>query len=976
MRLIALAVSLFLTLPLHAQQPVNPAAKLWADSVYNTLGNEERIAQLIVTRLSSMDVKTKKITFLYDQVTDLVKKYNIGGVCVFQGSPVLQAGYLNSLQAMAKTPILISMDAEWGVGMRIIDSVMPLPKQMMLGAIKDSSIIYKYGQVVADQCRRMGIQMNYAPVMDVNNNPDNPVINDRSFGEDKYKVARFGIQYMKGMQDMGVMACAKHFPGHGDVAVDSHYDLPVINKTEAQLDSLELYPFRQLFKEGVGSVMIAHLYIPSIDNRLNRPSSLSANIINGLLRDSIGYEGLTITDGLEMQGVKKYFPDGESSVESIIAGNDLLCLPDNVPLVIKKIKEAIAKNKISWKAIEMHCKKVLMAKYRYGLALLQPINTENLTADLNKDIPAMRKLVAENAITLIANQDKAFFPLDETENNHGEMAYVGIGINIDNAFSQRMRSDYKAGIYYFEPGKKNTDSINALLDSIVLCHQKVVIGIHNINRAPANNFGLSNEAVAFINTLQQKARSITFLFGNAYAAKNWCFAKNMVVCYEDDSIVQNTAIDMLQGKLPYKGTLPVTVCENLPFGYGLVSSGHNLQLTDPRQAGMDAAKLAGIDSIVTDAISKKAMPGCVVLVAKNGKIALEKAYGNYSYEKNEPVSIASVYDLASLTKILSTTLAVMKLYEEGRIDLKKKLGEYLPAVKRSNKENITVEKLLLHEAGLSPFTAFSRETLDKNGFPDKKYYSAVSNADFVIRVADKLFLKNEMSDSFYKRIIQSPLGTADQYVYSDNDFIFLGKLVESQTGMLLDEYVKKYFYEPMGLESIGYRPLNHIALNRIVPSENDDRFRFQVLRGDVHDPGAALLGGVAGHAGLFGDAYDIACIMQMLLNGGELNGKRYLEKETVALFTAYHSDKSRRGYGFDKPEKDNATRPEPYPALSASPATFGHYGFTGTCAWADPENKLIFVFLSNRLYPQGSNLLLKMNIRPKIFETIYQSLIK
>jgi beta-N-acetylhexosaminidase len=451
MRLFLLTLLISINLTGIAQQN---NANSWADSVYKSLSNDERIAQLIVTRLSSMDVKTKKITFLYDQVAELVKKYNIGGVCVFQGSPVLQAGYLNNLQAMAKTPILVSIDAEWGVGMRIIDSVAPLPKQMMLGAVKDATIIYRYGQIVAEQCKRMGIQMNYAPVMDVNNNPENPVINDRSFGEDKYKVALFGTQYMKGMQESGVMACAKHFPGHGDVAVDSHYDLPVINKSMTDLDSLEMYPFRQIFKEGVGSVMIAHLFIPSIDKRKNRPTSLSASNIKELMRSRIGYQGLTITDGLEMQGVKKFFPDGESSVESLIAGNDLLCLPDNIPLVIKKIKEAIDKKRLSWEEIEQHCKKVLRAKYEYGLTQLKPINTENLTADLNKDIPAMRRLVAENAITLLSKKDSIFFPLKSDTTAVGEVAYVGVGLNTDNAFAARMRRDHKATVYYFDYSKK------------------------------------------------------------------------------------------------------------------------------------------------------------------------------------------------------------------------------------------------------------------------------------------------------------------------------------------------------------------------------------------------------------------------------------------------------------------------------------------------------------------------------------------
>ncbi len=947
-------------------------AKRWADSVFKTLTNDEQIAQLMVVRLSTIDNKTKLVTFFDEQVSNLVKQYNIGGVCLFQGSPVKQATVLNTLQAMAKTPILMCIDAEWGVGMRMTDSVLPLPKQMMLGAMKDAAIVYKYGQIVAEQCQRTGIQVNYAPVVDVNNNPNNPVINDRSFGEDKYKVAQFGIQYMKGMQDLGVMACAKHFPGHGDVAVDSHYDLPVINKTMEQLDSLELYPFQQIFKAGISSVMVAHLYIPAIDSTPNRATSLSPKNINGLMRNELGYQGLTFTDALEMQGVKKYFPDGEASVQSIIAGNDMLCLPGDVPQSIAKIKEAIEAKKISWADIEMHCKKVLMAKYQYGLASLQPINTDNLTADLNSKVPAMSRLVAENAITLLAKKDNSFFPLAIEKNNKpGGVAYVAVGSKNESAVTRRMAADYKAGIFYFDYNQN--DSVVISLVKELSSYKKIVIGIHNLNRAPANNFGISTQAVSLVNQLQQKNNAVTLLFANAYAVKNFCDAKNLVVCYEDDSIIQNTAIDLLQGKLPYKGALPVTVCDNFKYGFGISTAAY-FPLQNNGATGFNAAKLTSIDSIANDAIEKKAIPGCVVLVAKDGKIAYQKAFGYFSNEEKKPVTVKSVYDMASVTKICATTLAVMKLYEEGKLDLKKKLGDYLPSVKGSNKENLLIEKILLHQAGLVAYIPFYKETLDASGVPLKSLYTSAATDSFSIRVANNFYMRNDWRDTMYKEILQSPLGPADKYIYSDNDFIFLGKTVEAISGFTLDEYVRRTFYNPMSLPSMGFKPLLRMDTSRIVPTENEKQFRLQLLRGDVHDPGAAMFGGVAGHAGLFSDAYDLAAVMQMLLNGGTYNGKQYLQKETIDLFTAYHSNISRRGYGFDKPEKDNATRAEPYPALSASAQTFGHTGFTGTCVWADPASNLVFIFLSNRVNEPVPDLFLKMNVRPKIYEVIYNAL--
>lgn len=955
------------------------AARHWADSVYKTLSKDERIAQLMVVRLSTIDSKTKVVTFFDDQVADLVKRYNIGGVCLFQGSPVKQAMMINSLQAMARTPILMCIDAEWGLGMRMTDSVMPLPKQMMLGAMKDQSIVYRYGQIVAEQCKRIGIQVNYAPVVDVNNNPNNPVINDRSFGEDKYKVGDFGVAYMKGMQDAGVMACAKHFPGHGDVNTDSHFDLPVINKSITQLDSLELYPFRKMFNAGVGSVMVAHLYIPSIDNTPNRATSLSPQNVNGLMRNTLHYNGLTFTDALEMQGVKKFYPNGAASVQSLIAGNDMLCLPGDVPLSIAKIKEAIKKKKLKWSDIEAHCIKVLEAKYNYGLANLQPVSTDHLTADVNRDVPGMRRQVAENAITLVSSKNNNFFPLKD--NKEGDVAFVGIGISDENDFAKRMKADYNAVPFYFDAGA----SYNEALVKKISAYKKVVIGIHNLGRYPANNFGLTKDMVSFANALQKNDNSISFIFGNAYALRNFCNAPNAVVCYEDDAIIQNTAADLLEGAVFYKGVLPVTVCETFKYGFGIETKPADVPFQKDSARAFHKDVFLKIDSTVYDAIGLHAIPGAVLLALKDGKIMYEKGYGYKTYEDRVttqqikgdqlPVNMYTVYDLASLTKICATTLCIMKLYEEGKLDLKKNLSAYLPETIGTNKENISIEKLLLHEAGLEPTIFFYKETLDAFGKPLPALYSATANDSMNIEVAGHLFLKNNWEDTIYQRILQSKRGREGRYVYSDNDFILLGKVVERITGEKLDRYTDENFYSPLGLSSTGFDPLTRNFEKDIAPTENEKNFRLQILRGYVHDQGAAMMGGTAGHAGLFSNAYDLGVIMQMLLNGGNFNGREYFKKETVDLFTAYHSEVSRRGYGFDKPEKDNDSRKEPYPSRLASPQTFGHTGFTGTCAWADPAKGLVFIFLSNRVYPSSSNnLLLNMNLRGKLMDDLYEAI--
>lgn len=969
-KLICLVLGFMLLSSSFAQFSSNLGADQWVDSVFRTLSKDDKIAQLFVIRTSAPPAAGAPSATFYDkEVTEAIQKYRVGALCLFQGGPQQHIQRINYFQQISKVPLLVTIDGEWGLGMRM-DSVQALPRPMMLGAVQDPSIVYKYGKVVGEQCRRAGIQVNYAPVMDVNNNPNNPVINDRSFGEDKYKVAAYGIQYMRGMMDANIMGTAKHFPGHGDVAVDSHYDLPVINKTRAELDSLELYPFREAIKAGFPGMMVAHLQVNAIDHTANKPTSISYNNVTKLLREELGFKGLTFTDALEMQGVKKYFPDGEASVQALIAGNDMLCLPGDIPASMEKIKKAIKKKKLTWAAIDEHVKKLLYAKYRLGLANLNPTPYFHLTQDLNKDIESTTRLVAENAITLLRSEDGFAFPLVKGK----RIAYVGIGIDTDNEFARQVREDFNAHVYYFNY-KQTAERAGQLFQYLKDQYDIVVIGVHAYSRRPANNFGISDAARGLILQLQSLPHAVTLAFGNPYAIRNFCDGKVLLACYEDDNITQQTAGDILYGRLTPKGKLPVTVCDNFPYGWGLVTKGL-LNKAPATDLGFDAVKLLQIDSIVNDAIEKQAIPGGVVLVAKDGKIAYERAFGKLSYNSDECVYPETIYDLASVTKIMATTVSVMKLYDEGRIDLQKTLGDYLPCVKGSNKENLKLWDIILHQAGLKAWIPFYRETVDTilQNTPIYKYYSYRKDSMHRVRVAENMYLRNDWVDTMYARILQSDLSLTGKYVYSDNDFIFLGKIVEAVTGQPLDTYVKQQFYDKLNMRTTGFKPRDRFPLNYIAPTEEEPGFRQQLIHGDVHDPGAAMFGGVAGHAGLFSDAYDLSVLAEVLLNGGELNGYRFFKKETIDYFTDYHAD-SRRGLGFDKPEKDNDTRKEPYPALSASPKVFGHTGFTGTCIWMDPEKHLVFIMLSNRVNNNGdANRFLRMNVRGKIFETIYDAL--
>lgn len=967
MRIYRLVVILLLTTPFFAgaQSKSALSQQEWVDSVFKTLTDDQRVAQLIVIRAHS-NLGQDHVEKVKNDITN----YNVGALCFFQGGPVRQANLTNLYQQLAKTPLMVTIDGEYGLGMRL-DSVTRFPYQITLGALQDTSLVYRMGLAVGEQCKRLGVHVNYAPVVDINNNPNNPVIGYRSFGEDKYKVSRLGVNYMKGMQDAGILACAKHFPGHGDVDVDSHFDLPVIKKVRSQLDSMELVPFRAMIDAGVGSMMIAHLYIPAIDKTANRATSISKNSVTGILRNDLGYKGLTFTDALEMKGVAKYFPGGTISVEALIAGNDMLCLPASVPETIEAVKAAIKEKRLTWDEIYEKCKKVLNEKYKLGLANMQPIDTTNLLSDINSKTDEIRREVSRKALTWVKMINPIGFrneyltlPLKKEK----KIAYVGFGTTELNEFGKRLQQDLGADVFFYsykDGAPKGGSIVKSIYDGK---YDAVVLGIHGLSPGRTNNYGISKEAIKLWNQLNAP-NAITMVFGNVLSMQNFCAAQSLVSCNENDDIFQNTAADWLQGKFVSEGTLPVRVC-NFKYGDGL-----KMPLGETSLFPVGDTRFRAVDSIITDAIAQHAFPGCVVLAAKDGQIVYHKAFGQYQYEPSAPVTLESIYDLASVTKISATTVAVMKLYEEGKIGLNKKLVQYLPWVKGTNKANLLIHDILLHQAGLVPFIQFYKETLDPaTGLPNPAIYATSYSAQFPLRVANGMYIRSDWRDTLRKRITDSKLGAKNAYVYSDLDFIFLGDIVEAVTKMPLDKYMQDSFYTKMNMATTGFLPLTRFAKEKIVPTERDNFFRQQLLQGDVHDEGSSMFGEVAGHAGLFSDAYDLAKLYQMLLNGGELNGKRFLKLETIRLFTAYQSKFSRRGYGYDKPEKDNATRKEPYPSELASPQTFGHTGYTGTCVWTDPKTNLIYIFLSNRVYPTRENSKIStLLVRSKIQDAIYRA---
>lgn len=980
------------SVPLPAR--ITPAQK-WADSVYKTLSLEQRLGQLFMVAAYSGGEKMNR-----PQIEQLIREQGIGGLIFMQGTPTAQAMQTNNYQASSKVPLLIGMDAEWGLGMRLT-GVRDFPRQLMLGAVRDSTLVYNMGAAIANQCKRLGVHVDFAPVLDVNNNPNNPVINFRSFGENKERVARWGYQYMRGLQEYGIMACAKHFPGHGDTDVDSHKDLPVISKSREQLDSLELYPFKRLIQQGIGAVMVAHLQVPSLDSAAQTPTTLSEPVITQLLKDELGFKGLIFTDALNMQGVAKYFSPGEIDVKAFLAGNDVLLFSQDVAAGKIQLLKAFQEGRLTEERLAESVKKILAAKYLAGLHSFTPIDTTHCTDDLNKYVSIVRRQVADAAITLLRDPYQTLPTLHK--NGFKKTAYIAIGIQQENMLMKSLAEQGLVEVYYTPESAK---ALKSLLKKLRR-YETILLGVHKLSPYPGKQFGYSELQWETVRTISGMESCLVLHCGNPYAINYYPNAQAVLVAYDDADETQQSIARLLNGQSNPQGRLPVSVNEKAQIGDGLVSMFNALgEIRDtnlfkqqqrdkvaehistttilypndrpliccvnPSALGFDNNTLDKLDAFIGDAIVAGAFPGCRILAAYQGKVFYDKAFGSLTFDKKESVDLNTVYDLASVTKTMATTMAIMKLYDQGKLAIHGTLGTYLPSVRGTDKESLLLSDILAHQAGLVAWIPFYKETLDSTKHPLDSLYKTIPGGRYTIKVADKLYLRNDWRDSIWQRILRSPLETKGRYVYSDLDFMLLQKVVEQVSGRGLDQFLNAEFYKSLGLQQTAFNAKRNLPKAQVAPTENDTYFRYQPIQGYVHDMGAAMLGGVSGHAGLFSSANDVATVYQMLLNGGVYKGKRYLKKSTVDLFTNKYSGISRRGLGFDKPDIPGRSSPC---TNQASPTTYGHQGFTGTCVWADPEHDLVFVFLSNRTYPSADNKKINsMNVREKSQSYIYSSM--
>lgn len=926
----------------------------WIEDTFERLTLEEKIGQMIMPRAYGYFTNTNSDE--YQSMLRLVKEKKVGGFCFFQGDVYATAVTINKLQVESKIPLLVAADFERGGPMRI-RRMTPFPEAMAVGASRRADLAYRMGEIVAKESRAIGVHINFAPVADVNNNPANPVINTRSYGESPELVTELALAYMKGMQQNGLIATAKHFPGHGDTDVDSHYDLPVLNVTRSRLDSIELRPFRKLIEQGLMAIMTAHISIPAIDKK-TVPASLSKNITTKILKEELGFEGLVFTDALEMRGVSKLYSTSDAVIAAVLAGADVLLLPVDESNAIDALVNAVKVGKISEERINESVKKILA--YKQWLKL-----DEEKFIDVNKisDIVSnpehwqVAKEIAQASITVALNQSA--IPLQNLRNSLVLIITDTDDYRTDINRSGNPNPNERAGDYLLSQLRARSSNFKTLrispqttageLNTILSqsnSYKNILCALFIKMRSRNNPFGISQQVIDFLNLLTKskpKNQKIILLsFGNPYTVGTITNADAVLFAYSDTELSTEAITEVLFGEVKATGMLPISIpdftstTQKILFAYGTGAKIPKTTLHEEKYL-IEKDAFQKVDKIIEDAIKERAFPGGQLVAVKDGEIVLKKNYGSSGYTQNfPPVTDSTLYDIASLTKVVGTTAAIMKLVDSGIISLDDKVIKYIPEFASNGKEQITIRNLLLHNSGLPAY---------------QKFYLTCSTA-------------KEVLDSIYNSKLIYPVG--DSTVYSDFGFIVLGKIIEKVTGTSLDEYLRREFFEPLGMYNTMFNPSEGL-LHRIAPTEEDTIWRKKLVHGTVHDETAALLGGVSGHAGIFSNALDLAKFCQMILSGGNYAGTQFLNSETIKLFTERKSIKEKRGLGWDfKSINGYSSAGKLFGTKS-----FGHTGFTGTSIWIDPEKKIFVIFLTNRVHPTRDNNKIQ-KIRPILHDAIME----
>ena len=942
------------------------AQEKWVDSILNSMTIDQKMGQLfMIQAYSNLD------TVHENKIKEMIQKYYVGNLIFMQGTPSKQVQLTNTYQSLSKIPLMIGFDGEWGLDMRL-QNTYRFPWNMTLGAIQDNTLIRKFGEHLGRHAKRVGIHVNFAPVVDINTNPLNPIIGNRSFGENKQNVTQKAIAFSQGMQGEGVLANAKHFPGHGDTATDSHLKLPVLTFDRQRLDSVELYPYKRVFDAGMASVMTAHLSIPVLESNPKLPTSLSSRVVTDLLKEELGFLGLIFTDGLNMKGAADYSSSAEIDLAAVLAGNDVLLIPQDVPATISLMKNSIQTGVLSPERIDESVRKILLAKYKVGLHLYKPIDTLNLIKDLNtiEDEVLHRELV-KNSITIIKNK-KNILPIEDLK-KHKKIAYVALGDDTGDQFLDALAK-------YSKIHKVDSNNLNEVIDTLE-DFDLVVVGFHKSNAHPWKPYEFSNQELVWLHEIARKNKTILAVFASPYSLlniKSFTNLEAVLVAYQNSEIAQEITAQTIFGAIEASGKLPISIKNEFPVGTGIITKSlQRLQYSIPEAVGMSSKKLARIDSVATVVLEEKMSPGLQVLVARKGVVIYEKSFGYHTDKKRNPVKNSDVYDVASLTKILASLPMLIKAEEEKKIALSSSVRKIAPRFKKSNKDTVTVQEILSHYGQLKAWIPFYKLTQDSITNKNlKKFYRAKKTKKFTIKVAENLFLNSSFKDSIYKYIRDAEQREKPGYKYSDLGYYIFKEALEKRYKKDLNVLVDDEFYEPLGANRMSYLPLAKFDKLSIVPSEKDNYFRHQLLHGYVHDMGAAMLGGVGGHAGLFANSNDVAKMMQLYLQKGYYGGKRYFKAATFNKFNKrYYSDKKvRRGLGFDKPQLDSTIMAT---CGCVSDESFGHSGFTGAYTWADPVSGILYVFLSNRVFPTMENYgLVDQDIRTKIQQIIQEAILQ
>lgn len=953
------------------------ACREWVDSVVGTMSLRDKVGHLFVPIVDPRNV---------DAAKGVLKRYvgsmRVGGL-LFSGGTVDQyAALIDYAQSLSAVPLMITLDGEWGLAMRLKDAP-KFPYNMSLGSIASDSLLYDYGREVARQCRLLGIHVNFAPVLDVNINPDNPVIGRRSFGADSARVARLGVAYARGLEDGGVMSVAKHFPGHGDTSVDSHKALPTVDHTKAMMEDVDLLPFRAYIDAGLGGVMVGHLNVPSYEPS-SIPASMSERITTGLLKNDMGFEGLVFTDGLAMKGAA--LPGQNICVSALKAGADVLLQPLSIASDISAVMEALESGELSEEAIDRRVRKMLACKYALGLERRpSAVSGPGLKKRIDSaEAEAVRRRLT-SAMTVCVDNSAGLLPVQRLDSVG--VAVLSVGAARDNEFVAMCRKYADVTAY------SASESLTSAQVAAIKKHDVVIVALFN-NKAGSRNV---------LKQIGSHPGLVTVFMMEPYRMSAFAplDSRAVVLAGEDSPLARESAAQAVFGGIRTNGVLPVDI-----KGIGRCGSGVGLMKTrlgysSPLAERMNPSLSARIDSIVKVGLSTGAFPGCQVLVAKDGMVVVDKNYGYTDHRKTHRVSDSTMYDLASVSKAAGMLPGLMLAYDRGLYKLDTPASKYLPGLAVPDKRSITVRNLLYHESRMPATLSVWHAVMDTASYTGRllayrnrgdntiKLYkgvygnnkarlrsditSPVKTDEFDVKINDGLYIGQSTADTILNRIYNVELRKKGGMCYSDLNFILLKEMEEALTGIPHDSFVHDRIFGPLGAYRTCYNPLSRYAKGSIAPTEHDTFLRKQTMQGYVHDELSAFMGGVQGNAGLFSNADGLAKLCQMYLNRGSYGGRQIVSEATMDLFLNSKSPNSRRGLGFDKPDTSNPSK-SPVPEY-AHPSTIGHIGFTGTCFWIDPHNKLVYIFLSNRVNPtRDTPAFTRLNIRPAILSMVYEAL--